>query len=60
MESNKTMQNLMDIAVKRFTDLGINLSNNRREAVFFSVLGVLTREGYDNAYTYVTTAKISV
>lgn len=53
------MDELMKLALQRFADMGIKLSEEMKDRVYYSILGELVHNGYDMAYQYVTTAKLT-
>ena len=55
-----TMNNLMNIALRRFDEIGINVTTNMEDRIFFSVLGVLTWEGIEAALRYVNNAQLNM
>lgn len=50
---------LMEIAMSRFEDAGIGVSQKKRDALYWSIRGELERNGYEAAYTYVTATPLS-
>ena len=52
------MDELMKIALNRFSDAGISVSQEKYNRIFWSILGELECNGYEAAYIYVTTASL--
>lgn len=60
MENNMDkIDELMEIAMSRFEDAGIGVSQKKRDALYWSIRGELERNGYEAAYTYVTATPLS-
>ncbi len=55
-----TMQKLMNIALLRFDAVGINVTTKMEDRIFFSVLGILTWQGFEAALKYVNTAQLNM
>ena len=53
------MDELMNLALQRFKGIGMKLSEEMKDRIYYSILGELVHNGYDMAYQYVTTAKLN-
>lgn len=54
------MHKLINIALQRFDAVGINVTTGMEDRIFFSILGVLTWQGFDAVLNYVNTAQLSM
>lgn len=55
-----TMHKLINIALQRFDAVGINVTTGMEDKIFFSILGVLTWQGFEAAFNYVNTAQLNM
>lgn len=55
-----TMHKLISIALQRFDAVGINVTTGMEDKIFFSILGVLTWQGFEAALNYVNTAQLNM
>lgn len=54
----KAINELMNIVIDRYKSIGKNLAPNDVNNIWFSLLGVYEREGYDKAKEYAVSSKL--
>lgn len=57
-KKEKLIDGLRNIVIERYTAKGRQLTPNDANNIWFSLLGVFERDGYDAAKEYAMTAKI--
>lgn len=59
VRKDKRVDELVDIAKKRFEDANIELTDKLRDGVYYSILGEYDHNGYEAAKKYAETAPLS-